>query len=131
MAKTKAFIKRTKDEKVIWFQLICVDESENKEYQYAMRYAKSRGLNYLHRDGHLYIQADGVTPDTLKKYSCGNLEGLYSYILRLELKPQIKEIIDGLNLFQVEALWDLAKSEEEIEVADLCFRKTIDLALAM
>ena len=128
MAKTKTFIKRTKDSKVIWYQLFCIDEFETKEYKEAMKYAKSRGLNYLHREGLLYVQADGVTPNTLKKYSCANLEGLYSYILRLELKSQIKELIDELNVYQVKSLWDLADKEEDKFVVDLCFQKMSELA---
>ena len=126
MAKT--FIKRTKDKKVIWFQLICIDECESKEYQYAMKYSKSRRLNYLHRDGCLYVQADGVTPEILKKHSCANLDGLYSYILRLKLKSQIKELIDDLNVFQVKSLWDLADKEKDKFVVDLCFQKMSGLA---
>jgi hypothetical protein len=126
MAKT--FIKRTKDEKIIWYQLICIDDSESKEYQEAMKYAKSHNLNYLKRERLLYVQADGATPEMLKKHSCANLEGLYSYILRLKLKSQIKELIDDLNVFQVKSLWDLADKEEDRFVVDLCFQKMSELA---
>ena len=128
MAKTKTFIKRTKDNKVIWYQLFCIDEFETKEYKEAMKYAKSNNLNYLKREGLLYVQADGATPNTLKKYSCANLEGLYSYILRLELKSQIKELIEELNVYQVKSLWDLADKEEDRFVVDLCFQKMSELA---
>jgi hypothetical protein len=127
MKKTKTYIKR----KDVWFQLACLESSE--EYQLAKQYATKKGLKYVHRSGYLFVEADGVTPDILKQYGCANLEGLYSYILRLDDKVVASELISGLNTTQTQSLWELIpkeskRTQQNKVLHDLCFTHMAKLA---
>jgi hypothetical protein len=121
MKTVKSFIKR----KDVWYQLACPESSN--DYQAAKNYADTKGLKYVHRGGNLFVEANGVTPDTLKEYGCANLEGLYAYILRLEDYVIASLLISHLNATQVKSLWDIIQSQKETKtikmLIDLCFRK--------
>lgn len=127
MAKIKTYIKR----KDVWYQLACPESSN--DYTQAKKYADAKGLKYVHRGGFLFVEADGVTPDTLKQYGCANLEGFYGYILRLEDKDIASELIGSLNSTQTQSLWEIIPKEEKRTrqnkmLHDLCFARMAKLA---
>lgn len=131
MRKTKTFIKRTKDFKIVWYQLTCHQDSS--DYNEAKQYAKNKGLNYVHRDGYLFIEADGATPDTLKEYGYKSLEGFYNHILGMEDTNDAYERIKTLNQKQTKVLYEQIKKEEKQTAKlktlhDLCFSHLYDLS---
>jgi len=130
MKKTKTFIKRTKDFKTVWYQL--ASHQDSSEYNEAKKYANSKKLNYVHRDGYLFIEADGATPDTLKQYGYNSLEGFYNHILGMEDMNDANERIKTLNQKQTKCLYELIKKEEKQtsrikSLHDLCFSHLYDL----
>jgi hypothetical protein len=128
--KTKTYIKRVSDGVIVWYQLACLETSD--KYAQSKEYASIKGLKYIHRGGYLYVEADGVTPTILNQYGCSSLDGLYSYVLRLDDNNIINDIVNVLNIAQIRSLWELLltldDSKKNETLRNLLFKRMTKLA---
>lgn len=129
--KLKKYIKRSINNIITYYELICQEGSET--YLKAKETATKKGLKFIHRDGLLYIEVDGVSPILLKKYNQTSLETLYGFVLEQKDMDKAKDIISNFNAAQTQSLWELIPKEETKSktfkiLHNICFERMAMLA---
>lgn len=129
--KPKKYIKRSLNNIITYYELMCQEGSES--YLKAKETANNKGLKFIHRDGLLYVEVDGVSPILLKKYNQTSLETLYDFVLEQKDMDKAKDIISNFNAVQTQSLWELIPKEETKNktfkiLHNICFERMAMLA---